>query len=67
MIKIFLFGANGKMGKEISSLAESNKKIQIVQKIEKSDVVIDFTNQEAFSKKSRLTTVRSQRIFSRIS
>lgn len=50
MVKIFLFGSTGKMGKEISSLIEQNKKLKLVDKISKCDVVIDFTNQEAFSK-----------------
>src|SRR4051812_18267206 len=50
MIKIFLFGSSGKMGKEISNLISQDKKLSLVEKIEKADVVIDFTNQEAFSK-----------------
>jgi 4-hydroxy-tetrahydrodipicolinate reductase len=49
MTKIFLFGKSGKMGKEISALIADDKKTQLVEKIEKSDVVIDFTNQEVFS------------------
>lgn len=50
MKKIFLFGSSGKMGKEISNLLIQRKCFELVDKIEKSDVIIDFTNQETFSK-----------------
>ncbi len=50
MKKVFLFGSTGKMGKEISALIEEDSELVTTNKIEESDVVIDFTNQEAFSK-----------------
>lgn len=37
------------MGQEISGLLSQSKNFEVTNKIEKSDVVIDFTNQEAFS------------------
>lgn len=48
MSKVYLFGASGKMGKEISNLIEKDKKLKLTDKIEKADVVIDFSNHEAF-------------------
>lgn len=50
MKKIFLFGTSGKMGQEISGLLSMNKSFELTKKVEKSDVVIDFTNQEVFLK-----------------
>jgi 4-hydroxy-tetrahydrodipicolinate reductase len=62
MIKIFLFGSTGKMGREISSLISKDKKTKLVEKIEKSDVIIDFTNQEVFSKNLALA-VKNKKAF----
>lgn len=50
MSKVFLFGASGKMGKEISSLIQQDKKLKLTDKVEKADVIIDFSNHEAFLK-----------------
>ncbi|MES2768372.1 MAG: dihydrodipicolinate reductase C-terminal domain-containing protein [Bdellovibrionota bacterium] len=50
MSNVFLFGASGKMGKEISKLIESDKKLKRTEKIESADVIIDFSNAEAFLK-----------------
>ncbi len=50
MSNIFLFGSSGKMGKEISRLIQNDKKLKLTEKIEKADVIIDFSNAEAFLK-----------------
>lgn len=55
MKKIFLFGGSGKMGKELSSLIEADPALVSTNKIEDSDVVIDFTNHEVFSKNLELS------------
>ena len=50
MSKVYLFGASGKMGKEISSLIEKDKKLKLTDKLEKADVIIDFSSPEVFLK-----------------
>lgn len=47
---VFLMGASGKMGQEISALIKKDKKLKLTEKIEKADVIIDFSNPEAFIK-----------------
>jgi 4-hydroxy-tetrahydrodipicolinate reductase len=49
MSKVFLFGATGKMGREISALIEKDKKLKLTDQLEKAKVIIDFSNHEAFS------------------
>ncbi len=48
MSKVFLFGASGKMGGEISALIKKDKKLRLTDRLEKADVVIDFSNAEVF-------------------
>lgn len=48
MSKVYLFGASGKMGKEILGLIDQDKKLETTEKIISSDVIIDFTHHEAF-------------------
>jgi 4-hydroxy-tetrahydrodipicolinate reductase len=50
MSNVFLFGASGKMGKEILALISKDKKLKATDKIAKADVIIDFSNHEAFLK-----------------
>lgn len=50
MSNVFLFGASGKMGKEILALVNKDKKLKATDKIAKADVIIDFSNHEAFMK-----------------
>ncbi len=54
MIKVALFGANGKMGKEVVQAVNAASDMELVQEInrgeslvEKADVVIDFTHPNA--------------------
>lgn len=50
MSLVYLFGASGKMGKEILSLVSKDKKLKQTDKVSKADVIIDFSNHEAFDK-----------------
>lgn len=44
MIKIFIHGKTGKMGKEILSLIQNEKKYKAVDLVKKADVIIDFSS-----------------------
>lgn len=48
MSNVFLFGSSGKMGQEILLLIKKDKKLKSTDKIVKADVIIDFSNHEAF-------------------
>lgn len=50
MKKIFLFGQTGQMGKEILTLIEADPELVVTNKLDESEVVIDFTNSATFSK-----------------